>query len=82
MNYKVVTLEERYDLFREQDDIGYVAWPEFMHHDPVANKYWMEFINAYKKYQLILMAGDEIIALANTIPIHFDKPLKQLPEEG
>ena len=82
MNYKVITLEDRYDLFEAQDRICTEVWDEFMLHDPIADEYWMQFIEAFKSYQLLIMEGDEFLAIANSVPLHFDKPLDQLPEEG
>ena len=57
MNYKVVSLKERPDLFESQDKIGSEVWPEFMLHDPVAITYWMQLIDAFKEYQLMIMDG-------------------------
>ncbi|MDA3812132.1 MAG: GNAT family N-acetyltransferase [Spirochaetaceae bacterium] len=82
MNYKIITLEERYDLFQKQDDMAGAAWPEFMHHDPIANKNWMKFIEYCKDYQLMLMEGDEFLAVVNTVPLYFDKPVEDLPDTG
>jgi len=82
MDYKVVSLKDRYDLFKEQDAVCEEVWPEFMLHDPVANEYWMQFVELFKDYQILIMDGDNILAVANTVPIFFDKQLEELPEEG
>jgi len=82
MEYKVITLAERYDLFRKQDDLAEEVWPEFMKHDPVANKNWMKFVDAHKEFQLMIMEGDEILATASSVPFYFDKPVEELPENG
>ncbi len=82
MNYKVVPLSDRYDLFEKQDAICEEVWPEFMLHDPVAGDYWMKFISLFKEYQIMIMDGDEILAIANTIPINFTETLEKLPDEG
>jgi len=82
MNYKIVSLMERYDLFQEQDQICMDAWPEFMLHDPIANTYWMQFIEAFKEYQLLIMDGKEILASIASVPLFFDKKLEDLPDDG
>lgn len=82
MNYKIVSLAERYDLFETQDKVCCEVWSEFMLHSPVADAYWMQFIEAFKDYQLLMMERDDILAVINTVPIHFDKSLHELPDEG
>lgn len=82
LNYKVITLLDRFDLFEVQDAICEEVWPEFMLHDPVANTHWMQFINAFKDYQLMLMDGDEILAVINAVPLHFDGNLNDLSDQG
>lgn len=82
MKYDITTLAERWDLVEKQDVICTEVWPEFMLHDPVADKYWGAFLNAFKEYQLLIMEGEEILAVANTVPLHFGRPLEELPDEG
>lgn len=82
MNYKIVSLAERYDLFERQDKVCCEVWPEFMLHSPVADTYWMQFIEAFKDYQLLMMDGNDILAVINTVPIYFDKSVNELPDEG
>ena len=82
MSYQVVSLDERPDLFESQDKIGGEVWPEFMLHDPVAITYWMQLIEAFKEYQLMIMDGDEIVAVINSVPFYYDKSINELPDEG
>jgi len=82
MNYRIVSLQDRFDLFEVQDDICGEVWPEFMLHDPVANSHWMRFIEAFKDLQLMIMDEDEILAVINTVPIRYDGPVADLPDEG
>lgn len=82
MDYQIVNLQDRYDLFEKSDKINMAAWDEFMLHCPVANSCWVTFIEAFKEYQLLIMANDEILATLNTVPIYFDGDLADLPDEG
>ncbi len=80
--YHVVTLKERFDLFEDADTMCVAEWPEFMLHDPVANENWMTFIDAYREFQLVILKGEEIAAVVNTIPLQFEGPAETLPDEG
>lgn len=82
MNYQIVNLQDRYDLFEKSDEINMAAWDDFMLHCPVANECWMPFIETFKDYQLIIMEDDEILATLNTVPIHYDGDIKDLPDQG
>jgi hypothetical protein len=82
MDYKIVSLAERFDLFEAQDSICGEVWPEFMLHDTVANSLWMRFIESFKELQLLMMDEDEVLAVINTVPIRYDGPVSDLPDEG
>jgi hypothetical protein len=82
MDYKTVSLAERFDLFEEQDRLGGEPWPEFLCHDPVAIEHWMDLIEVFKKYQLMIMADEEILAVINTVPLNFKENIKLLPDGG
>ena len=82
INYDVISLAERFDLFGIQDAISGEAWPEFMKHDPIANSHWMKFIEAFKDCQLLIMQGEEIMCIANAVPLHYDGTIEELPDEG
>lgn len=82
MKYEVVSLKERFDLFDIQDELCSKAWPEFMLHDPIANDHWMEFIEAYKEFQLLMLDGETIIGIINSLPLYYDGNIEDLPEEG
>lgn len=81
-NFEITSLKERYDLFDEQDNICDSAWPEFMMQDPIGNKNWMDYIDGYKDHQLLIMEGDEILAILNTIPLEYKGELEDLPDDG
>ncbi len=82
MDYKTVSLKERFDLFDRQDIICTEAWPEFMLQDPVADEYWWQFIETFKEFQVLLMDGDEILVIINSVPINYDGDVNDLPDDG
>lgn len=82
MDHTVVSLADRWDLFEAQDHICSEAWPEFMLHDPIAGAYWMRFIEGRKDCQRLVMQGEEILAIVNSMPIHLENGLDSLPDGG
>ena len=82
MDYSFTLLSERYDLLDEMNRIGGAAWPEFMLHDPVALTHWMEIVDVFRNYQLMIMDGEEILAIVNTVPIEYSQSFTELPDEG
>jgi len=82
MDHTVVSLADRWDLFETQDALCSQAWPEFMLHDPVAGAYWMRFIEGRKDCQRLLMAGGDILAIVNSMPIHLEDGLNSLSDDG
>jgi len=84
IKYRVITAVDRKDLLDICDDIVQKQWPEFMLNDPVANAHWGALYVEFPEYQFALMEpdSDTIIAVANSIPFHFDDSLENLPDEG
>lgn len=52
--------------------------------DPIANKYWEKLYEWFPGYQFNLIddATNEIIAIANSLPLRFDDNLIDLPDSG
>jgi len=82
MNYKVVTAYEREDLIDKGDEIVLSVWPEFMLHDAVANKLFFQLYYQFPEFQYWLLEDEKIIGIGNSIPLFWDKPLQDLPDEG
>jgi GNAT superfamily N-acetyltransferase len=66
------------------NDIAGVAWPEFMLHDPIADEYWPELFDRFEEYQFALMdqESNQMAAMGNSVPFHWDQPPDELPEGG
>ena len=81
--YRVITCWDDHDLLlREQKRIG-GEWPEFMLHDPVAQK----LAECYQKlpdFQFVLIDqhADKVVSIANSIPLSWDDKLENLPDTG
>jgi GNAT superfamily N-acetyltransferase len=48
------------------------AWPQFMHHDPIANEYFGRVRDEFPQFQLVLLDGDEVVAHGDTAPVAWD----------
>lgn len=84
MKYTVTTATEQPNQLEITDPYTAVAWPQFMHHDSIANKYWAKLYTCFSDYQFTFTNPDnnEIVAIANSIPFQYDKPLEQFPHTG
>ncbi len=80
--YETVSLAERRDLSGRIDQIVSKAWPEFMFHDPVLVENWETMLGTFRDFQLLLLDDDELVAVTNAVPLHFDGTLDQLPDRG
>ncbi len=69
------------DHLKLQNQVTLELWPEFMLQDPVASN-WFQLFEHFPEFQFSLKADGEVIGTANSIPIFWDKPLEDLPEEG
>jgi len=65
-----------------QGELTKSLWPEFMMHDPVANKYWKSLFEFFPDFQFSMVLGDKIIGIANSIPFRWDDAYENLPEKG
>ena len=81
--YRVITCRDNHDLLtQEQKRIG-GEWPEFMLHDPVAQGLTQCYENL-PDYQFVLVAAEteEVICIANSIPLLWEGRLEDLPDDG
>jgi len=44
-------------------------WPEYLLHDPIANRYWNRIYTDFAAFQFALVEGDELLAEGNCIPV-------------
>lgn len=83
--YQIVTLDQRPDLIDAADKLASQsgAWPEFMLHDPVADKHFWRLYDTFPANQLVLLDDQGgLAAMGNTIPVTWDGTLEDLPDEG
>lgn len=80
MNYKTIIGAGRIEKL--QKSLGAEVWPEFMQHDETVNKNWPNLYTDFLHYQFALAAGNDIVAIANAVPLHWRKPFAALPDSG
>jgi hypothetical protein len=80
MNYKIIIGEER--ISELQKTLGANAWPEFMQHDCIVNKYWSDLYTDFLNFQFALFDGQEIVGIGNTIHLNWQGLFAELPDSG
>ncbi len=60
------------------------CWPEFMLNDPVADEHWSALFERFSDYQFGLYdcEKEKIAAMGNSVPLHWEGGLDELPEAG
>jgi hypothetical protein len=80
MSEVMVTLEQRPDLAVQVRALAAAAWPEFLRHDPVCNRYWGSLYDTFARFQVVLCDPDDtVIAAGHTIPLVWDGTRADLP---
>jgi len=84
LNLRIVRASEMDDFLTRADEVSLLCWPEFMLHDPVANRFWQQLNTARADFQFALIenTSEKWIAVGNSIPVSWVKPFKELPDKG
>ncbi len=84
LKYKVVTGVDEANLLALAHEVTRPCWPEFMLKDALANRYWDQLYEIFPQYQFALReeSTQELIAVANSIPLYWDRAHRDLPDEG
>lgn len=45
------------------------AWPEFLRHDAISNRYWSRLYADFPEQQFLLVEGEEVLAEGNCVPV-------------
>ncbi len=64
--------------------VSEAVWPEFMMHDRTANEHWDGLFEEFGEYQFAFLGedGKHVVSLANSVPLAWDRPVEELPDEG
>lgn len=84
LKYKILTGDKVSDLMNQANKITAKLWPEFMLHDEVCDRHWGDLYERFGSYQFVLEDEEtgEHFASANSIPLHYERDLYDLPERG
>jgi hypothetical protein len=81
--YQLYTYRQRPDLVEAAGALIPTVWPEFMLHDPVADRFWDRLSEDFSDFQFVLCNGeDAIVAVGNSIPVVWDGTPEGLPYSG
>lgn len=82
--FRIISPADLPDYRDRAADLSEVSWPEFMLHDPIANKNWHELFDRFGEDQFGLLDTENgrMAAVANSLPFRWDRPLGDLPEGG
>jgi GNAT superfamily N-acetyltransferase len=79
--HRLVNVAEAPETWRPADEMCSAAWPEFMLHDPVADRCWGHLHDDWPRFQLVLL--DEVggvAAAAQAAPLWWDGTDDGLPD--
>jgi hypothetical protein len=80
MDYRVVSLAERPELLEPMLELHAVGWPEFLQHDPAAERYEPRLAGELAAFQVLLLdEKDELAAAGISIPFAWDGSTEGLP---
>jgi len=82
--FQIITPNDLDDYRDRANEIAEASWPEFMLHDPIADEYWHELFDRFIDYQFAMLDAEtnRMEAMGNSLPLHWDKDLSELPEGG
>jgi len=82
--FRIITSRDLEDYRDRAGDIADIAWPAFMHHDPIANENWHELFDRFEEYQFAMLdtENDRMAAMGNSLAFSWNHALEDLPEKG
>jgi GNAT superfamily N-acetyltransferase len=79
--HRLTRVADEPQLWRPADLMCSSVWPEFMLHDPVANRNWGRLRDDWPAFQLVMLDGaGAVAAAAQAAPLHWDGTDAGLPE--
>jgi len=82
--FQLITPATRADYSALMNPLGPACWPEYMLHDLISNQYWGDLFSRFPEYQFGLLDTEtgKAAAMGNSLPLHWDGDLADLPERG
>jgi len=82
MEYTVTTMKDRPDLADEINRLYKEAWPKFVSGEKVMNAYWGFMSENFPDHHLLLLDGDEILAVVNSAAFHLGDEPYEVSSDG
>lgn len=82
--YRLIQPADRSDYEVLIEGLARAAWPEFMLHDPVADRLWDDLYTRFAAFQFALLApdADVVVGMGNSVALAWHGDLADLPERG
>jgi hypothetical protein len=82
--FQLITPATRADYRLLVAPLAEACWPEFMLHDPIADHHWGDLFERFEEYQFGLLDTEtgKAAAMGNSLPLHWDGKVTDLPERG
>lgn len=83
-NYLRISPKDRTDYRELISPVSEAVWPEYMHHDTIANEHWDSLYEYFPNYQFALLDSENgtVAGIANSVPLAWDGLVEDLPDEG
>jgi GNAT superfamily N-acetyltransferase len=83
-DYKIVSLADYPEILDAVNQLGDDSWPAFMHHDPVAKRYWPRLYTDFADCQFAIIDtyNGALIAAGHSLALRWDDPIGDLPDDG
>jgi GNAT superfamily N-acetyltransferase len=79
--HRLVRIADEPELWRPADEMCSAAWPEFMLHDPVADRCWGRLHDDWPAFQLVLVdEAGAVAAASQAAPLEWDGTAAGLPD--
>lgn len=83
MPFHITNATQRPDLIKPAETLIASIWPKFLQEDQIAYTYWSRLYQEFPDYQIFLLDTDQtLVAVGNSIPLAWDLPDSELPDEG
>lgn len=82
--YRLIQPADRSNYEVLIEGLARAAWPEFMLHDPVADRLWDDLYTRFAAFQFALLApdADVVVGMGNSVALAWHGDLADLPEHG
>jgi len=84
IEFTILTAKDWDDLPAVDNQLAPRVWPAFMLQDAVSNRRWSQLYTIFPEFQFALLeiATDQVMVVANSLPLAWDGAPENLPDDG